>query len=65
MTNIEANYAQIEKLLSIVIAMDKFHHYTFARHVIVQSGPTATNWVRYSASILYSSVEYVLNWENS
>ena len=44
MTNIEANYAQIEKeLLSIVIAMDKFHHYTFARHVIVQSGPAATN----------------------
>ena len=37
MTNIEANYAQIENLLSIVIAMDKFHHYTFARHVIVQS----------------------------
>ena len=29
------------------------------------SGPAARNWVRYSASILYSSDEYVLNWENS
>ena len=31
----------------------------------VRSGPTATNWVRYSALISYSSVEDVLNWENS
>ena len=38
MTNTEANYAQIEKELSaIVFAMEKFHHDTFARHVIVQS----------------------------
>ena len=38
MTNTEANNAQIEKeILVIVFAMEKFHHYTFARHVIVQS----------------------------
>ena len=38
MTNTEANYAQIEKeLLTIVFTMEKFHHYTFFRHVIVQS----------------------------
>ena len=40
MTNTEANYGQIEKEhLVIVFAMEKFHHYTFARHVIVQSDP--------------------------
>ena len=38
MTNTEANNAQIEKeILVIVFAMEKFHHYTFGRHVIVQS----------------------------
>jgi hypothetical protein len=38
LTKTETNYAQIEKeLLAIVFAMEKFHHYTFARHVLVQS----------------------------
>ncbi|XP_048759452.2 uncharacterized protein K02A2.6-like [Ostrea edulis] len=38
LTKTEANYAQIEKeLLAIVFAMENFHHYTFARHVLVQS----------------------------
>ena len=38
MTNTEANYVQIEiKLLSIVFAMEKFHHNTFALHFMVQS----------------------------
>ena len=38
MTSTEANHAQIKKeRLSVVFAMEKFHHYTFARHVIAQS----------------------------
>lgn len=38
LTKTEANYAQIEKeLLAIVFSLEKFHHYTFARHVVVQS----------------------------
>ena len=32
---------------------------------LIWSGPAATNWVQYSASIPYSSVEDILNWENS
>lgn len=38
LTQAEQNYAQIEKeLLSVVFAMEKFHTYTYGRHVTVQN----------------------------
>ncbi|KAK3084785.1 hypothetical protein FSP39_018986 [Pinctada imbricata] len=38
LTPTEVNYAQIEKeLLAVVFAMEKFEHYTFGRHVVVES----------------------------
>ena len=38
MTEVETRYAQIEKeLLAIVYSLEKFHQYTFARHVTVST----------------------------
>ena len=38
LTDTETRYAQIEKeMLAIVFALEKFHQYTFGRHVRVQS----------------------------
>ena len=52
---------------SIFLCLNLAHNAfaTWWIHLVMWSGPTATNWVRYSASIPYSSVEDVFNWENS
>ena len=34
----EENYAQIEReLLAVVFAMERFEHFTFGRHIVVES----------------------------
>ena len=38
LTNTEQNYSNIEReMLAIVFALTRFHHYTYGRHVIVES----------------------------
>ena len=38
LTNTEQNYSNIEGgMLAIVFALTRFHHYTYGRHVIVES----------------------------
>ena len=38
LSHTEQNYAQIEKeLLAVVFAMEKFGHYTYGRHIVVES----------------------------
>ena len=38
LTNTEQNYGNIEReMLAIVFALTRFHHYTYGRHVIVES----------------------------